>query len=164
MTNIMIRPAKPGDLDSLCRLYVEFHEFHVREVPDRLLTLGLPEQFDCSELKANLTKIMGRDDAALFVAVMVNDPIGLAEVYLHHDEPNEAAVTRTYGHLQSLMVREHFRRQSVGRLLIQATEAWAKANGATEVRLDMWEFAAGPLSFYEKCGYRTLRRTLVRVL
>lgn len=164
MTNIIIRSLKPGDLDSLCHLYIEFHEFHVQGVPDRLLTLGTPEQFDCSKLKTHLTKIMERDDAALFVAVIANDLVGLAEVYLHHDEPNESAVTRTYGYLQSLMVREPLRRQKIGHSLIQAAEAWAKGNGATEVRLDIWEFTAGPLPFYEKCGYRTLRRTLVRTL
>jgi hypothetical protein len=37
-----------------------------------------------------------------------------------------------------------------------------KANGASEMRLDVWEFAAGPLEFYERLGYRTLRRALVR--
>jgi GNAT superfamily N-acetyltransferase len=162
--NIQVRLASSSDFDSLCRLYVEFHEFHVQRVPDRLLTLGPPEQFDCSELKTNLTKIMKRGDAALFVAMMANDLIGLAEIYLHHDKPNEAAITRTYGYLQSLMVREPFRRQKIGRLLIQASESWAREKGATEVRLDIWEFAAGPLLFYENCGYRILRRTLVRTL
>jgi len=36
--------------------------------------------------------------------------------------------------------------------------------GATEVRLNVWEFNAGAVAFYEAPGYRTLKRTPVREL
>jgi GNAT superfamily N-acetyltransferase len=45
-----------------------------------------------------------------------------------------------------------------------AAEAWARERGATELRLDAWEFAAGPLPFYESLGYQTIKRTLVKPL
>ena len=32
------------------------------------------------------------------------------------------------------------------------------------MKLDAWEFAAGPLGFYEKNGYKTLKRTLIKEL
>jgi hypothetical protein len=32
------------------------------------------------------------------------------------------------------------------------------------MKLDVWEFDAGPTRFYEQVGYRTLKRTLVREL
>ena len=35
---------------------------------------------------------------------------------------------------------------------------------ATQMKLDAWEFAAGPLGFYEKNGYKTLKRTLIKEL
>ena len=39
-----------------------------------------------------------------------------------------------------------------------------KEKGATEMRIETWEFEEGPLRFNEKNDYRTLRRTLVRAL
>jgi hypothetical protein len=45
-----------------------------------------------------------------------------------------------------------------------AAEAWARQHGATEMQLDTWEFDAGPLRFYEKTGYRTLKRVLVKAI
>jgi GNAT superfamily N-acetyltransferase len=73
-------------------------------------------------------------------------------------------IQRTYGHLQSLIVTEAARARGVGQRLLQAAEAWAGARGASELQLSCWEFAAGPLGFYEGAGYRTLTRTLVREL
>lgn len=90
--------------------------------------------------------------------------IGLAEVYVRHDEPGRGLIPQRFGHLQSMVVREEDRRAGVGAALLEASEAWARAGGAREMRLDIWEFPEGPLRFYERCGYSTLRRTLVRRL
>jgi GNAT superfamily N-acetyltransferase len=45
-----------------------------------------------------------------------------------------------------------------------AAERWAQEHGAVEMRLQIWEFDGDPLPFYERRGFRTLRRTLVREL
>lgn len=164
MTDLIIRLASTHDFKALCKLYVEFHEFHVRGVPDRLLSLGRATTYDCTKLYPNLEKIIQNSDAALFLAEIAHHPVGLAEVYIRQDETNSAKVVRRYGHLQSLMVQEPYRHQGIGIRLLEAAEQWAKEQGAIEVQLDIWEFAEGPLRFYEHLGYRTLRRTLVRDL
>ncbi|HXV98759.1 MAG TPA: GNAT family N-acetyltransferase, partial [Anaerolineae bacterium] len=157
-----IRMADTDDLSVLCKLYVEFHEFHVRGVPDRLLSLGPAATYDCAKLYPNLEKIIQNSEAALFLAEIADHPVGLAEVYVRQDEANSAKVVRRYGHLQSLMVQEAYRQQGIGTRLLEAAEQWARQQGAIEMQLDIWEYAGGPLRFYEHLGYRTLRRTLVR--
>jgi GNAT superfamily N-acetyltransferase len=62
------------------------------------------------------------------------------------------------------MVDERFRGRGVGAWLMETAQEWARERGAFEMRLEIWEFEAGPLRFYERCGYRTLRRMLVREL
>lgn len=161
---ILVRPAAPGDLRALFALYLEFHEFHARGVPDRLASLGTPETFDPSELRVALEKIMQSGGAALFVAESDGHVVGLAEVYLRRDEPSPAAVARCYGYLQSLMVDPAYRRRGIATRLVAAAESWVKARGAAEMRLRTWEFDGGPQPFYDRVGYRTLRRTLVREL
>jgi len=160
----LVRRACAADLDQLWRLYLAFHEFHGRGVPDRLRSFGAPEHFDCTDLMANLQRLLDQSDAALFVAVDATHVLGLAEVYLRQDEQNGAKVAYRYGHLQSLMVREAFRHHHIGTRLMEAAPQWARQHGAPEMQLDVWEFPAGPLPFYERLGYRTLRRTLVRPL
>ena len=157
-----VRPAGLRDLEWLCKSYYEFHEFHVRGVPDRLATLGESDPGEDSKLRASLEKIINGDDSMLFIADVTGRPVGFAEVYVRQDTPDPARVSYRYGRLQSLMVDEAFRRQGVGRRLMEAAERWAREQGATEMRLDIWEFGQGPLGFYGKTGYRTLRRTMVR--
>ncbi len=161
---VNIRLAGKEDLEALCRLYIEFHEFHVRGILDRLRSLGDPAKYDCSELLTKLEKIINQEDSEIFLAEVDQKPIGLAEVYIREDKPDPARIQRRYGYLQSLIITEQSRKQGTGKKLMQAAEIWAKQKGALEIKLDIWEFAAGPFDFYQNLGYRTLRRTLVRKL
>jgi len=161
MGEMVIRQANKHDLEALSRLYAEFHEFHVRGVPDRLL------RFDSSrvtELHAALQKIIENKDAVILVAEVDGQLVGLGEVYMREDSPNPLKVQHKYGHLQSMIVTESYRGRGIGTRILEAVEQWAKEKNAAEVRLDTWEFKEGPLEFYEKRGYNTLRRTLVRRL
>ncbi len=159
-----IRTAGTDDVERLCDLYYEFHEFHVRGLPDRLVALEKIGSHHAEELRRNLNKIIENEDSVIFVAEFENQMVGLAEVYLREDDKHPAKVSYRHGHLQSLVVSEAFRRNGVGRQLVDTAEKWAKEKGASEMRLDIWEFGQGPLRFYERLGFRTLRRSLVRQL
>lgn len=162
--DVSVRPAAIEDIESLCSLYAEFQEFHVRALPERLASAYGSSADERARLSARLREIILAGDSAIFVAEAAGRGIGLAEVYLRRDEPDHGIVPRRFAHLQSMVVREEHRRAGVGVVLLQAVEAWARAGGASEMRLDIWEFPGGPLEFYERSGYRTLRRTLVREL
>ncbi len=164
MNDVKIRLANKEDLKALCKLYVEFHEFHVRGVPDRLRSLGDPAKYDCSELFRKLKEIISNKDSEILIAEADQKPTGFAEVYIREDQPDPARIQRKYGFLQSLVVTEKTRKQGIGKKLVQASETWAKQKGAIEMQLDIWEFAEGPFDFYQQLGYRTLRRTMVREL
>jgi GNAT superfamily N-acetyltransferase len=148
------------DWNALSQLYIEFHEFHVQGVSNRL---QIPKEYDLAELQTYLLRIMHSTDSAIFVVEVDERIVGFAEIYLRHAEPKPVVVARHYGHLQSLMVTQAFRKHGLGAQLIAAAERWAQAAGATEVQLDTWEFADGPLHFYEAIGYKTLKRKLVKM-
>jgi GNAT superfamily N-acetyltransferase len=158
------RPAEERDLEALATLYAEFHAFHVRGVPR---WLRIPEGDVASEeprVRAAIGEVLRHDDAVLIVAEAEGIPVGLVEVYLRQDTPNAATISYTYGYVQSLAVTAAWRGRGIGSGLIEAARAWAREHGATQVRLDTWEFAAGPLPFYEALGFRTLKRTLAEDL
>lgn len=159
-----VRRAHGQDIPALCRLYHCLHEFTVQGVPDRLHSLGDWECFDAAQLAHSLAKLLDVIDVTIWVAEVKGQVVGLAEVYLRQDEANPARVAHHYGYLQSLVVDPRWRGQGIGRQLLAAAEAWCKEQGASELRLDTWEFDQGPLGFYSQQGYRTLRRTLVRAL
>ena len=163
METVDVRPAEPQDLQVLRRLFEEFHEFHALGIPERLRRLD-EGGYDPSTLLDGLRKILDDDNAEILLVRVAGRPVGLAEVVVRREENEGLRVGRAYGYLQSLVVHEPFRGFGVGARLLEAAERWSKSMGAAEMRLDTWEFAQGPLGFYEKAGYRTLRRTLVREL
>lgn len=165
MNPTTIRLAEESDLHTLCDLYFKFHEFHAQHLPDYLHTLDNSSTKEREELRYKIKHIIQGNDSAILVVDCSGQVIGFAEIYLKHPDPtNRAVVPKQYAHLQSLSVTEVFRREGVGNQLLQAAEAWARYRGAVELRLDIWEFSAGPLEFYKKSGYHTFRRTLAKSL
>jgi GNAT superfamily N-acetyltransferase len=157
-----IRSANEQDIDTLISLYIAFHEFHAQGLPERL---RIPEQYDVVELRTSLKRVIAGEESAIFLALVDEMAVGLAEVYLRHDEPDALVMVRpAYGYLQSLMILDIYRHHGFGTLLVAACEQWARERGASEMQLNMWEFEAGPLRFYESIGYKTLRRTLIKAI
>jgi GNAT superfamily N-acetyltransferase len=159
--SITVRHAAVEDIEALIDLYREFHEFHVKGVPDRL---KIPSFYDNKALRSKLEDILAAKDSAVVVAESDGQIVGLAEVYVREDEVNPYRVPYRYAHLQSMMVSETYRKRGIGKRLLRAAEQWARERDVAEMRLDVWEFEAGPLKFYENHGYRTHRRTMVQKL
>lgn len=161
----IIRSGEESDLDSLCDLYFEFHEFHAQYLPAYLQSLGEPTVHERMELRQAIMDILQGSESAILVAEESGRIVGFAEIYLKLPDPNDRAKTHTpYAHLQSLYVAEAFRHKRIGKQLLQAVEDWARMRGAVELTLDIWEFSAGPLEFYRKSGYHTYRRALTKNL
>jgi GNAT superfamily N-acetyltransferase len=159
MDIMVIRHATEADISQLCLLYREFHLYHVLGIPDRL---RMPDDAsDTNAVQQALQTIIQREDAALFVVEMEGNVVGLAEAYLRQDEEQPLTIAHRYGYLQSLLVSAPYRKRGFGGALVKAVHQWAKEQGATEVQLESWEFPEGPVPFYERLGYRTLRRHMV---
>lgn len=161
----IIRPAEQTDLDTLCDLYLEFHEFHTRHLPAYLRSLGESSEQERLKLGLEIMQILDGRDSDILVAEVSGRLIGFAEVHLKLPDDKDHAKTHTsYVHLQSLSVTESFRHKNIGTLVLKTAESWVRQHGAAELRLDIWEFPDGPLGFYRKAGYRTFRRALVKNL
>jgi ribosomal protein S18 acetylase RimI-like enzyme len=156
-----IRPASDHDIEALCEMYYDFHEFHVCGVPTHLRSLGDRERWDRSYLRRALANIIKGDDSQLFVAEVGGKLAGLAEVYVRQDADDATLVRHRYAELQSLMVLLPFRRNGIGTRLVGVARKWARENGATEIRLGVWEFNEAARAFYETVGFRTLKRRMV---
>lgn len=157
---VAIRRATPADLPALAQLFVEFHNFHARGVPFDLAPVGEPDE----ELLQGVQALLDDPKCAIFVACQGAELVGFAEVHLKESSPVPAVVQRRYALLQTLAVTQAHRRSGIGLQLMAAAEEWAREQGATQMETDTWEFPEGPLRFYERLGYTTRKRRLVRPL
>ncbi len=157
----LIRQATEDDSEALLRLYVELHELHARRLPE---WLRIPEAYDERALRTSIKAMLQKDARAILVIEASGALIGLAEISLQKDGEQPLTVAHTYGYLQSLVVLVAFRKHGLGQQLLNAAECWTQERGGTELRLSVWEFAEGPLRFYETLGFQTLKRELVKAL
>ena len=157
MTAPLIRMATERDIETLIPLYRAFHEFHVAGMPERL---RVPEHYDIPLFQTTISDFIQRPDVALFVAEQEEDLIGFVEVHIRETPLDNAVVHYRYGHVQSLMVAAQYRNAGLGSTLFRAAKEWAISQSIFQLRLDIWEFDAGPLHFYERLGFHTVKREM----
>jgi ribosomal protein S18 acetylase RimI-like enzyme len=67
-------------------------------------------------------------------------------------------------HIIDVVVRSAFRTCGIGKMLVEKTEAWAAAEGAASIELNVYEFNEGAISFYERLGYQAISRRMSKAL
>ena len=165
MFDLQIRPATLDDLETLDSLYFEFWEYHARMLPQRLRSLVAPELNDWGEQNAAIRRVLSDRHSVILLALAGGEAIGMAEIHLRQDDAtNTRIVAHRYLYVSCIIVREAWRSHSVGRRLMDEAETWGRGHDAGEVRLDVWEIPDGPLAFYAKRGYQTMKRTLAKPL
>ena len=73
-------------------------------------------------------------------------------------------VRRRYAVIENLVVKSEFRKQGIGRILVDEVQEWAIAKGARSIELNVYEFNETAISFYEGLGYRNLSRKMSKEL
>ena len=133
--NLTIRPAAFTDAPALGRLMAQ---------------LGYPANE--GELARRLARVMSAPGHTLLVAVVADQPTGLAHgVLLPLLEDEDSA------HLLALVVDEAHRSLGIGGRLVAAIEAWAGAAGATRVVVRSNVVRTPTHQFYERLGYTLLK-------
>lgn len=140
-----IREARLADCAAITRLNQEE------------LGYDFPEERTWEKLRACLTNPAHK----IFVAESGGEVVG----YLHLEDYD----VLYFPHMKNVLgiaVAGACRRQGVGRALLAAGEAWAKADGAVAVRLVSGEGREGAHAFYQSLGYtgNKLQRNFKKLL
>ena len=155
---LLIRPATEDDYEGVNAVFADELAHHVALLPERfqLADPVMPRDWFL-EVLANPNKMLivaevdGRVAGQILIidSVSVDDPIHRPRRYLEIDE---------------LAVLAEYRRQGIGRRLMQAAEQFAADRGIPTVELSVWEANSQAFSFYQSLDYRTVRRRLARDL
>ena len=96
----------------------------------------------------------------MLVACAGDEPVGYAsaQVQRRAETPFRHSMEHLSVHWMGVLAQ--WRRQGVGRALIDAMRAEAATRGLSAVTLDVWEFNTEARAFYEKVGFRPQRHIL----
>jgi GNAT superfamily N-acetyltransferase len=129
---VIIRPVRLADAAGLTELMAQ---------------LGYPS--DAAEMEQRLPPILGDDSYATLVAEVDGAVVGLIGLRVGRDYVRSG----WYSQLLVLAVDEKARRGGIGRQLVEAAEAWARARGADVMVLHSGRQRTGAHAFYERVGY-----------
>jgi [ribosomal protein S18]-alanine N-acetyltransferase len=124
---IVVRDARPGDLDAIARLETESFE------TDRVS-------------RRSLREFLRAPHRPVIAATIDGELAGYALVSLR----KRAKAARIY----SLAVGRRFARRGVGRALLQACEGYARRHRRTALTLEVRYDNKSAIALYESCGFR----------
>jgi ribosomal protein S18 acetylase RimI-like enzyme len=154
-----IRRATSEDYDAVAVAFAELELFHQSALP------GIFRRPIGPALSRELFESMLADvDAAWLVAQRPGEIIGFVSVRVVQAADRPILVPRSYAEVDSLAVREPYRRFGIGRALMAHAQRWATERGLREIELNVWEFNQSAIAFYEALGYVTERRKMRRII
>lgn len=149
---ICVREVREEELPRVNEIRHYVQQVHAKGRPD------IFRQDFCEELAQHIYDNFHKDNWKIYVAELDGTICGLASVeYIDH-LGNAYNVPRKRYHVEEFGVDPAYHRRGVGSALIQFLKMDAKAGGYPKIELDMWEFNAGALAFYEDVGFTTYRR------
>jgi ribosomal protein S18 acetylase RimI-like enzyme len=140
-----------ADYPGFARVAREVQEHHVAAAPAvfRGVDVAVPEEY--------FAQLVTDDDSDVIVAEVAGEIAGYAAL-LHRRAARDILVPRMYAHIENFGVAAAYRREGIGRRLIEACVARAKDRGATSLELDCWEANQEAIAFYTSLGMHVTRR------
>lgn len=154
-----ISKATAEDYSPLCGLFDEVDVLHRGNLPHLFQRPNGPvrEQDYYRGLIAD-------EEVGLFVAEIGEKLVGFVHAVVRDAPAIPVFVPRRYAIVESVGVKLGFQKQGMGRLLMDTVQEWAMAEGATFVELNVYEFNKTAIGFYERLGYETLSRKMIKAL
>ena len=141
---IGVRRAEPHDADQLVRLAAAVG----REPGDWLLTTDTWRT--AADERRYLKAVRRHTDAAVFVAIDEEQDTVIGRLSIARD-PHPAS---THVADLGLMVAAAYRRQGIGRSLLQTAVDWARETGVRKLELHVFPWNDAALALYEAFGFQ----------
>lgn len=142
-TRVLLRPATVADAPAAA---------------DLITQLGYPTT--PAEMEQRLAAVFARPEYRTWVAVAGGLVVGLIGTCLGRSYAHNGF----YGHLLALVVREGWRGQGIGALLVGQMERWLVEQGAETVAVTSRHMRQAAHRFYKRLGYEDTGIRLVKQL
>jgi ribosomal protein S18 acetylase RimI-like enzyme len=156
---LSIRSGAPGDVESIAALHIQARA-SLHSIAPAGFGTALAEPPALTEVAGEFSEALGDEDAVLLVAEVGGTLAGflLGAIERHGDDLVEAPFLT----VQYLAVKESQRGKRVGAALLVELEKVAREKRIATVDLLVWERNDAAVALYERAGYVTLERRLVK--
>lgn len=138
----MIRKATVDDAAAVAKLAVNMWDSHTEEA-----------------LTAEFAELLGREDAAVFLFLEQERPVGFAQCQLRRDYV-EGTSGSPVGYLEGIFVEAAYRNRGYARQLLNVCEKWTIRLGCTEFASDCELDNQESFAFHLRNGFREANRII----
>ena len=149
-----IRQANKNDITQMVPLLDEVSKLHIEKRPD-VFKIKSHE-----EIKSNLEEMI--QDESNFILIAEDKQVAVGVIICKVREINNHTNLKNTKFLwiNEICVKQEYRRNGIGRSLIEKAKEIAKANNCLRLELNCWELNEEAMKFYENQGLTTQRRVM----
>ena len=149
-----IRQANKNDITQMVPLLDEVSKLHIEKRPDVFKTRAY------EEIKSNLEEMIQDESNIILLAedkqIVVGVIICEIKEKINRTDLKDSKVLW----INEICVKQEYRRNGIGRSLIEKAKEIAKANNCLRLELNCWELNEEAMKFYENQGLTTQRRVM----
>lgn len=150
-----IREAKIKDIEQIVIILEQISKIHYEKRPD------IFKKKSKNEIRKNTIEML--KDKKRKIIVAADDTLKIYGLIIYNiKEVKEHINLRDSKVLwiEELGVDESYRKNGIGKMLMEKVEEDAKMLDCTRIELNCWDFNNNAISFYERFGMRTQRRIM----
>ncbi|MGK8177875.1 N-acetyltransferase family protein [Aeromonas dhakensis] len=153
--SLEIRKAREQDIDAILELNRQIGEIHFAQAP-QVFCPPSPEE------RAFLLAAIATEGRLFCVAEQEGAVAGFLTARIDINETIPFLSKEPICRIGTLVVDEGHRSQGIGKALIAHCDEWGKAQGASQLRLEVMAFNERAKAIYERLGFKMLSQTMVR--
>ncbi len=152
--SVSIRPAVKEDHPAITTIGFETQQIHAEAYPAifRQGVSGIPIEY--------FTRMIEGENTTVFVAELEQQVVGYVFLNVNDTPPYSYLMPRRVAEISDIAVLKAYNSKGIGHQLFAASIEWAKAKGATDLELQVWEFNKNAIAFYERLGMAPINRTM----
>lgn len=150
MEKIIVSELKKEDITEAAKIIEQVENMHLSERTDIFLEKK-------TDWKIALENMMNEDDSVIIVAKERNIICGVCEAVIKHCGDNIETHVRDILFIEYIGVKEEYRRNNVGTMLLNEIKSIAKSKNITTLELNVWGFNTEAVKFYENNGMKVKR-------
>lgn len=150
-----IRKAREQDIDAILELNRQIGEIHFAQAP-QVFCPPSPEE------RAFLLAAIAAEGRLFCVAEQEGSVAGFLTARIDINETIPFLSKEPICRIGTLVVDEGLRSRGIGKALIAHCDEWGKAQGASQLRLEVMAFNERAKALYERLGFKMLSQTMVR--
>ncbi|HEA3085272.1 MULTISPECIES: GNAT family N-acetyltransferase [Aeromonas] len=153
--SLEIRKAREQDIDAILELNRQIGEIHFAQAP-QVFCPPSPEE------RAFLLAAIAAEGRLFCVAEQEGAVAGFLTARIDINETIPFLSKEPICRIGTLVVDEGQRSRGIGKALIAHCDEWGKAQGASQLRLEVMAFNERAKALYERLGFKMLSQTMVR--